>query len=55
MTLERMIEEARNRKGSHEASLRAARDRMADTNNRLAREFAKQEVTSTLLAKTCSL
>ncbi|MEE4811825.1 hypothetical protein V2K35_10580 [Pseudomonas alliivorans] len=55
MTLERMIEEARKRNGSHEASLKAARDRMADTNNRLAHEFAKQEVTASLLGKTCSL
>lgn len=55
MTLERMIEEARNRNGSHGVSLKAARDRMYATNHRLAREFAKQEVTATLLAKTCSL
>lgn len=55
MTLERLIEEARTKNGTHEDRLKAARERMAETNNRLAREFAAQEVTPTLLAKTCSL
>jgi hypothetical protein len=50
-----MIEEARTRNGTHEESLKAARDRMAETNRRLAREFAAQEVTPALLAKTCNL
>ncbi|WP_185831633.1 hypothetical protein [Pseudomonas aeruginosa] len=55
MTLERLIEEARTRKGTHEKSLKAARERMVTTNKRLAGEFAAQEVTPALLAKTCSL
>ena len=55
MTLERLIEEARTRNGTHAESLKAARERMAKTNNRLAREFAAQEVPPALLAKTCSL
>ncbi|HHK0531395.1 TPA: hypothetical protein ACQQJD_004944 [Pseudomonas aeruginosa] len=55
MTLERLIEESRTRKGTHEASLKAARDRMSETNKRLAGEFAAREVTPALLAKTCSL
>ncbi|HGA2318569.1 TPA: hypothetical protein ACIRVE_003149 [Pseudomonas putida] len=55
MSLERLIEEARNRNGSHEDRAKAARERTADFNKRLAREFAAQEVTPALLAKTCSL
>lgn len=55
MTLERLIEEARTRNGTHAESLRVARERMAETNRRLSREFTAQEVTPALLAKTCSL
>lgn len=55
MTLERLIEEARTRNGTHAASLRAARERMVNTNKRLAPHFTAQEVTPALLAKTCSL
>jgi hypothetical protein len=50
-----MIEEARSRKGTHAASLNAARERMASCNKRLAPAFNAQEVTPALLAKTCSL
>jgi len=55
MTLERLIEEARTRNGTHEKSLMAARKRMAETNRRLGREFAAQEVTPALLEKICSI
>ncbi len=55
MTLEHLIENARNQKGTHAKSLEAARKRMAKTNQRLAGEFAAQAVTPALLAKTCSL
>lgn len=55
MTLERLIEEARTRNGTHDESLKVARERMAETNRRLSREFTAQEVTPALLAKTCSL
>ena len=55
MTLERLIEAARTRNGTHAVSLKASRERMDKTNNRLAREFAAQEVTPALLAKTCTL
>lgn len=55
MTLERLIEEARTRNGTHLERLKASRERMETTNKRLAREFTVQEVTPTLLAKTCSL
>ena len=55
MTLERLIEEARTRNGTHAESLRAARERMVNTNKRLAPHFTAQEVTPALLAKTCSL
>lgn len=55
MTLERLIEEARTRNNTHAESLRAARERMVNTNKRLASHFTAQEVTPALLAKTCSL
>ena len=56
MSLERLVEEVRNRMGAtREVRLEAARKRSDDFNERLARDFAKQEVTRELLAKTCSL
>jgi len=55
MTLERLIEQARDRNGTHAESLRAAQARMAETNKRLSREFRAQEVSEELLAKVISL
>jgi hypothetical protein len=55
MTLEQLIEDARNRHGTHEQSLAVARERMRQTNERLSREWRAQEVTEELLNKVISL
>ncbi|MHC8378507.1 hypothetical protein ACYZT3_21645 [Pseudomonas sp. MDT1-16] len=56
MSLERLFEEARNRMGpSREERLKDARARSEEFNRRAAKDFAAQQVTRELLAKTCSL
>uniref|UniRef100_A0AB39CCJ6 Uncharacterized protein n=1 Tax=Pseudomonas phage RVTF4 TaxID=3236931 RepID=A0AB39CCJ6_9VIRU len=55
MTLEKLIEEARTRNGTHASSLQAAQDRMRQTNERLGREFKAQEVSRELLERVISL
>lgn len=55
MTLEQLIEEARTRNGTHEESLRVAKERMDKVNKRLAKEWKDQLVTEELLNKRCTL
>lgn len=55
MTLEKLIEDARTRNGTHGESLAKAQARMDETNKRLAKEFKASEVTEELLNKVISL
>uniref|UniRef100_A0AAU6W4M1 Uncharacterized protein n=1 Tax=Pseudomonas phage Cygsa01 TaxID=3138529 RepID=A0AAU6W4M1_9VIRU len=55
MTLERLIEDARTRRGTHEESLRAAQERMRVTNIRLSREWEASKVTPELLNKVMTI
>lgn len=55
MTLERLIEQARTRNGTHEDSLRAARERMRVFNIRASKEWEALKVTPELLNKVVGL
>lgn len=55
MTLEKLIEEARTRNGTHTQSLAAAQERMRVTNLRLGKLWRASEVTEELLNKVISL
>jgi len=55
MSLEQLIENARTKNGTHESSLKAAQERMVETNKRLSKEFKDSIVTEELLNKVMNL
>lgn len=55
MTLEKLIEDARTRQGTHEQRLAEAQERMRVSNVRIAQEWKAQEVTQELLNKVIDL
>lgn len=55
MTLEQLIEQARDRQGTHAERLAQAQARMVDTNKRLTKEWKDSLVTEELLNKVIDL
>lgn len=54
-TLEQLIEQARDRQGTHAERLAQARERMDKTNKRMAKEWKDSLVTQELLNKVIDL